>query len=154
MLGKQLVHRHAHLLLWNCNTLLALPCAALLLPAGEAERAWQLYLQQQQQGGPVLQLLHLIANDCYSSGAFLWAARAFDALEFLEAQQAPAGGAAGGGAVWDGKRGACVAVFQAVTKGELELEVLRWVLGAHALLVASALALLPRRRLQTDVCCT
>lgn len=114
--------RHA-IRYWQCT---------MLLPAGQAERAWQLYLQQQQQGGPVVQLLHLIANDCYRSGAFLWAARAFDALEFLGAQQAPAGGAAGGGAVWDGKRGACVAVFQAVTKGELQLEVLRWVLGVHA----------------------
>ncbi len=88
--------------------------------AGQAELAWQLYLQQQQAGGPVVEILQLIANDCYRAGAWLWAARAFDALECLNIQP-------GSTSVWDGKRGACVAVFQEATSGEQPAEVLRYV---------------------------
>lgn len=100
--------------------------------AGEPELAWQLYMQQEAAAaatgaGGVAELLQLIANDCYRAGAFLWAARVFDALEYLGAQP---GGGAGGAAVppvWEGKRGACVAVFLAATRGDQPAEVLRCV---------------------------
>ena len=129
----------------------ALPSGPTALPhppsAGQPELAWQLYLQQQGAGPAgqgVPELLALIANDCYRAGAHLWAARAFDALEYLGTPpSAAAAGAVGGQAppgaqrpvmdaasVWEGKRGACVAVFQAATQGEQPAEVLRCVVGA------------------------
>ncbi|GAB4821295.1 hypothetical protein N2152v2_008341 [Parachlorella kessleri] len=105
--------------------------ARCYIMTGQAELAWQLYLQQQQAGGPVVEILQLIANDCYKAGVWLWAARAFDALEYLNPAQ-PAMSTA----VWEGKRGACVAVFQQAAKGEQPPEVLRvvtkWVKGSGA----------------------
>jgi intraflagellar transport protein 56 len=47
-------------------------------------------------------LLQLIANDCYKCGAFFYAAKAFDVLERLDPSPE----------YWEGKRGACVGVFQ------------------------------------------
>lgn len=106
----------------QCTLAAGWPCA------GQPELAWQLYLQQQALGGGVAELLALLANDCYRAAAWLWAARAFDALEFLQQQGGGGGAVAGaeGAAAWEGKRGACVAVFQAVTAGEMEAEVLRY----------------------------
>jgi hypothetical protein len=92
--------------------------------AGQPEQAWQLYLQAQQRLGAapsVADLLHLLAGDCFQAGEFLWAARAFHALEYLQQQgvAAPAAAALGGG-VWEGKRATCVAVFREVVHGRQE----------------------------------
>ena len=48
--------------------------------------------------------MQLIANDCYKMGAFYYAAKAFDVLERLDPDPE----------YWEGKRGACMGVFQQV----------------------------------------
>jgi intraflagellar transport protein 56 len=77
-------------------------------------QAWELYLRM-DTSPESLSLLQLIANDCYRTGAFYWAAKAFDVLERLEPDPE----------YWEGKRGACVGVFQAVVAGQESRESLR-----------------------------
>ena len=48
----------------------------------------------------------LIANDCYKMGSFYYAAKAFDVLERLDPDPE----------YWEGKRGACMGVFQQVRR--------------------------------------
>lgn len=57
--------------------------------------------------GDSFSLLNVIANDCYKMGQFYYAARAFDILERLDPNPE----------YWEGKRGACVGVFQLVIAG-------------------------------------
>ena len=54
-------------------------------------------------------LLQLIANDCYSVGAFYFAAKAFDVLESIDPNPE----------YWEGKRGACIGVFRKVLAGQV-----------------------------------
>ena len=64
-------------------------------------------------------MLQLLANDCYRAGAFLYSAKAFDTLERLDPNPE----------YWEGKRGACVGVFQQVVAGKAQKEDLRDVLA-------------------------
>ena len=108
---------------------------------GKAKAAWELYLKMDTSPDS-LNLLQLIANDSYKvclfwlmfmplshfifytsvmvlqMGSFLYAAKAFDVLERLDADPE----------YWQGKRGACCGVLQKVIAGEEAKESLRDVL--------------------------
>ena len=60
----------------------------------------------------------LIANDCYRMGHFMYAAKAFDVLERLDPEPE----------YWEGKRGACVGVFQMMIAGKASRDDLQDVL--------------------------
>eukprot|EP00053_Salpingoeca_punica_P003327 m.42540 g.42540 ORF g.42540 m.42540 type:complete len:402 (-) comp12111_c0_seq1:529-1734(-) len=65
--------------------------------------AWELFLRM-ETSGEAYSLLQLIGNECYRTGQFFYAAKAFDVLERFDPNPA----------FFDGKRGACVGVFQQV----------------------------------------
>ena len=79
--------------------------------------AWELYLKM-NSSSESFSLLQLIANDCYRMGHFLYAAKAFDVLERLDPDPE----------YWEGKRGSCVGVFQAVIAGKASRDDLQDVL--------------------------
>lgn len=64
---------------------------------GKAALAWELYLKM-ETSTESFNLLQLLANDCYKTGAFFYSAKAFDVLERLDPNPE----------YWEGKRGACV----------------------------------------------
>jgi len=76
--------------------------------------AWELYLRMETSNDS-FSLLQLIANDCYLKGHFFYSAKAFDVLERLDPNPE----------YWEGKRGACVGVFQAIIAGKENREQLR-----------------------------
>lgn len=80
--------------------------------------AWDLYLKLDNSDDS-FNLLQLIAHDCYRMGEFLYAAKAFDVLERLDPDPE----------YWEGKRGACVGVFQRVVAGKASRMELEEVLG-------------------------
>ncbi|XP_030335360.1 intraflagellar transport protein 56 isoform X2 [Strigops habroptila] len=79
--------------------------------------AWKLYLKMETSGDS-FSLLQLIANDCYKLRQFYYSAKAFDVLERLDSNPE----------YWEGKRGACVGVFQMILAGQEAKETLREVL--------------------------
>ncbi|XP_012984831.3 intraflagellar transport protein 56 [Melopsittacus undulatus] len=79
--------------------------------------AWKLYLKMETSGDS-FSLLQLIANDCYKLRQFYYSAKAFDVLERLDSNTE----------YWEGKRGACVGVFQMILAGQEAKETLREVL--------------------------
>ncbi|NXF07615.1 IFT56 protein, partial [Smithornis capensis] len=79
--------------------------------------AWKLYLKMETSGDS-FNLLQLIANDCYKMRQFYYSAKAFDVLEKLDDNPE----------YWEGKRGACVGVFQMILAGREAKETLREVL--------------------------
>ncbi|NWV20643.1 IFT56 protein, partial [Origma solitaria] len=79
--------------------------------------AWKLYLKMETSGDS-FNLLQLIANDCYKMGQFYYSAKAFDVLERLDNNPE----------YWEGKRGACVGVFQMIVAGREAKDTLREVL--------------------------
>merc|ERR1711924_132398 len=76
--------------------------------------AWELYLRMETSNDS-FSLLQLIANDCYLKGQFFYSAKAFDVLERLDPNPE----------YWEGKRGACVGVFQAIIAGKESRDLLR-----------------------------
>jgi intraflagellar transport protein 56 len=78
---------------------------------GNPRSAWELYLKM-TSSNESFNLLQLIANDSYRMGHFLYAAKAFDVLERLDPDPE----------YWEGKRGACVGVFQQVIAGKASKE--------------------------------
>ena len=84
---------------------------------GNPRSAWELYLKL-TNSAESFNLLQLIANDCYKMGHFLFAAKAFDVLERLDPDPE----------YWEGKRGACVGVFQGVIAGKCSRDDLQDVL--------------------------
>ena len=78
------------------------------------KNAWELYLKLETSGDS-FNLLLLIANDCYKMGQFYFAAKAFHLLERLDPNPE----------YWEGKRGACVGVFQMVIAGHEPRESLK-----------------------------
>ncbi|XP_076809034.1 intraflagellar transport protein 56-like [Clavelina lepadiformis] len=82
-----------------------------------ARFAWDLYLKM-ETSGESFSLLQLIANDCYKMGQFYISAKAFDVLERLDPNPE----------YWEGKRGACVGLFQMIIAGHEPKDTLREVL--------------------------
>lgn len=80
--------------------------------------AWELYLKMETSSESFM-LLQLIANDCYKMGQFYYSAKAFDVLERLDPNPE----------YWEGKRGACIGVFQLIVAGHEPKESLREVLA-------------------------
>ncbi|KAG7491615.1 hypothetical protein MATL_G00005570 [Megalops atlanticus] len=83
----------------------------------KARLAWELYLKM-ETSAESFSLLQLIANDCYKMGQFYYSAKAFDVLERLDPNPE----------YWEGKRGACVGIFQLILAGREPRETLREVL--------------------------
>ncbi|XP_028671397.1 intraflagellar transport protein 56 [Erpetoichthys calabaricus] len=81
-------------------------------------QAWELYLKM-ETSGESFSLLQLIANDCYKMGQFYYSAKAFDVLERLDPNPE----------YWEGKRGACVGLFQMILAGREPRETLREVVS-------------------------
>lgn len=80
----------------------------------KARLAWEIYLKM-ETSAESFSLLQLVANDCYKMGQFYYAAKAFDVLERLDANPE----------YWEGKRGACVGIFQLIIAGHEPRETLR-----------------------------
>jgi intraflagellar transport protein 56 len=74
---------------------------------GNPNLAWEVYVNM-ENSTESLNLLTLIANDCYKMGQFYYSAKAFDVLERLDNDSES----------WEGKRGASVGVFQQVVAGK------------------------------------
>eukprot|EP00899_Mesostigma_viride_P026591 jgi/Mesvir1/7116/Mv09220-RA.1 len=84
---------------------------------GKPRLAWELYLRM-ETSDESFSLLQLIASDCYKMGSFFYAAKAFDVLERLDPNPE----------YWEGKRGACVGVFQLIIAEKESKDTLRDVL--------------------------
>eukprot|EP00794_Sanderia_malayensis_P009225 gene9225-10198_t len=80
----------------------------------KARLAWELYLKM-ETSAESFSLLQLIANDCYKMGQFYYAAKAFDVLERLNPNPE----------YWEGKRSACVGIFQMIIASHEPRETLR-----------------------------
>jgi intraflagellar transport protein 56 len=81
---------------------------------GKPREAWELYLKMESSTDSFSMLL-LIGNECYKVGSFYFAAKAFDVLERLDPSPE----------YWEGKRGACCGIFQAIVAKREKKELLR-----------------------------
>lgn len=84
---------------------------------GKARLAWELYMSM-ETSGESFALLQIIANDCYKMGEFYISAKAFDVLERLDPNPE----------YWEGKRGACVGLFQMIIAQKESKELLQDIL--------------------------
>jgi len=73
----------------------------------KAAQAWEIY-NRMETSAESLGILHLLANDCYRTGQFLIASKAFDVLDRYDPSPEHA----------DAKRGACVGLFQMILTGK------------------------------------
>lgn len=73
--------------------------------------AWEIYINMETSNESI-NLLNLIANDCYKMGQFYYSLKAFDVLERLDPDPE----------FWEGKRGASIGVFQMVIAGKEQKE--------------------------------
>ncbi|RDD37735.1 Intraflagellar transport protein 56 [Trichoplax sp. H2] len=80
--------------------------------------AWESYLKM-ETSSESFQLLTLIANECYKMGQFYYACKAFDVLERMDPNPEH----------WEGKRGACIGLFQLIIAGHEPRETLRELLA-------------------------
>eukprot|EP01135_Chromosphaera_perkinsii_P009978 Nk52_evm13s1992 gene=Nk52_evmTU13s1992 len=80
--------------------------------------AWEIYLKM-ETSSESFSLLQLLSNDCYKMGQFYYSAKAFDVLERLDPNPE----------YWEGKRGACIGIFQQIIAGHEPRETLREVLS-------------------------
>ncbi|XP_071443337.1 intraflagellar transport protein 56 isoform X2 [Hetaerina americana] len=78
------------------------------------QNAWELYLKM-EASPESFSLLQLIANDCYKMGHFYHSAKAFDMLERFDPNPE----------YWEGKRGACIGIFQKVIACEEPKSILK-----------------------------
>ena len=124
---KKRCHLACHLLQRRLARELCLSRPRCYIMNSNPRNAWELYLKM-DTSNESFNLLQLIANDCYrvrefprtspsgelslttfpllQMGQFLYAAKAFDVLERLDPDPE----------YWEGKRGACVGVFQQVVR--------------------------------------
>ncbi|CAK8695657.1 unnamed protein product [Clavelina lepadiformis] len=79
--------------------------------------AWELY-NKMETSSDSFSLLHLIANDCYRTRQYYIAAKAFDLMERLDSNPE----------YWEGKRGACVGLFQMIISGDEPRETIQEVI--------------------------
>jgi len=74
---------------------------------GKAREAWELHTTMENSQDTYAMLV-LISNDAYKTGAFYYAAKAFELLDRMDPSAEH----------WPGKRGACCGVFQQVVAGK------------------------------------
>jgi intraflagellar transport protein 56 len=85
---------------------------------GKPNLAWQMY-ENLENSTESLNLLNIIANDCYKMGQFYFSAKAFDVLEKLDSDSE----------FWEGNRSAIIGLFQQVIAGKETKEKLAEVIG-------------------------
>ena len=64
-------------------------------------------------------LLQFLANECYKAEHYYYSAKAFDVLERLDPNPG----------YWEGKRGACIAVFRDIVNGKESKDLMREIMG-------------------------
>lgn len=79
---------------------------------GHAAKAWDIYLKMET--GESIGILRLMANECFKTSAFFYAAKAFDVLERLDNDPE----------YIQGKKCSCIGVFQKVFANEASTDVL------------------------------
>ncbi|MFH4980015.1 hypothetical protein AB6A40_006724 [Gnathostoma spinigerum] len=109
----------ASLLLINDPQLKMLPTytqnlARAYVRNGKANLAWELY-NRTKQSKRALDLLKIIANDCYKKHEYYYSAKAFDEMERIEPSPE----------YWEGKRGAVAGVFKMFIDKKATIQQLR-----------------------------
>lgn len=85
---------------------------------GKPKLAWELYLRIESSEDS-FSLLQFLANECYKAEHYYYSAKAFDVLERLDPNPG----------YWEGKRGACIAVFRDIVNGKESKDLMREIMG-------------------------